>query len=468
MGVLTWVGDGCSADVYDDWSHRVTARALHNRGLLKVRGHGPDWSASLTEDGRYYLEHGSYPDEAQSRKAEPPQRASTADKARPDRSATRQPPSPASPAPSERPGRPTPHAKQPGKTEQLMLALDAAKGHRLAVPRSEEASYRRLASLAKRRGLIPEGMQITVAWASRDQLSVTLEPLPEWQTRVVDPIPVPSRLHDPSDVVTALSESETFQVDGGPRKRALRLAEALTTAARERGMIVKAVLNQPLNANYAYRDGPRQDEIEFRIDGDSFRLWFTQQTLKEPHEPTQREIARVQRGFLFPDYDDVPAQHLGLVLDGEGGAFWASSWHDTDDHALEEDLAQILEEIGLRHERQIERRQAERERAIARRQQEDKDRAAAEAKYRKRFVADAMKDQAKRWEQAGRLRRYAAAIREAAVTCAAQQQDEALEWAGQVEAEASRIDPLPHAARPPEIPEPSYSDLSPFMRSRSF
>ncbi len=348
-----------------------------------------------------------------------------------------------------------------------MLALDAADGHQLVVPRSEESSYRRLASLAKRRGLIPDGMQLTISWASRDQSSVTLEPLPEWQTRVLDPIPVPSRLHNPSDVTTALSESSSFQVAGAPRKRALLLAEALTVAARDRGMSVNAILNQPLTPNYSYRNGPRRDEIQFAIERDSFRLSFTQQTLKEPHEPTQREIARVQRGFLFPDYDDVPAKQLGLVLDGEGGTFWASSWHDTDEHELEEDLAQILEEIRLRHERRIELRKAEHEREISRRQQEDEDRIEAEAKYRKRFIADAMKDQAKNWEEAGRLGRYAAAIRDLAAACPDQQRDDALEWAAQVEAEASRLDPLPHAAKPPEIPDPSYSDLSPFMRSRS-
>lgn len=348
-----------------------------------------------------------------------------------------------------------------------MLALDTAEGHQLVVPRSEESSYRRLASLAKRRGLIPAGMQLTISWASRGQSSVTLEPLPEWQTGVLEPIPVPSRLHNPSDVTTALSESDSFQVAGGPRKRALRLAEALTVAARDRGMFVNAILNQPLNPDYSYHDGPRRDQIEFRIERDSFRLSFTQQTLKEPHEPTQREIARVQRGFLFPDYDDIPAQQLGLVLGGEGGTFWASSWHDTDEHALEEDLAQILEEIRLRHERRVELRKAEREREIARRQQEDEDRIAAEAEYRKRFIADAMKDQAKNWEEAGRLRRYAAAIRSLAAARADQQRDDALEWAGQVEAEASRIDPLPHAAKLPEVPDPSYDDLSPFMRSRS-
>ncbi|QIM16035.1 hypothetical protein G7067_05760 [Leucobacter insecticola] len=351
--------------------------------------------------------------------------------------------------------------KQPVKTVQLMLTLDAAEDHRLVVPRSEEASYSRLAALARRRGLVPEGMQITILRLSGNELSVCLEPLPEWQTRVLDPILVPGRLHDPSDVTTALSESKTFQVVGGPRKRALRIVEALTAAARDRGMFVKAVLNQPLNPGYSYRDATRRDEIVFTIERDSFRLWFTQQMLMEPHEPTRREIERVQQGFLFPDFDDVPAKHLGLVLEGEGGKFWASSWHDTDEHAMEDDLAQVLEEMSLRRERCVQLRQAVEEREIARRQQEDNDRMVAVAAYRKRFVADAMKAQAKRWEEAGRLRRYAAAIHEVAAACEGQQREEALEWARHVEAEACRIDPLPQEAKFPAIPKPSRSDLSP-------
>ncbi|MDR1512865.1 MAG: hypothetical protein LBS56_05195, partial [Propionibacteriaceae bacterium] len=395
LEVLTWVKDGCPADVYSDWTHRVSARALHNRGLIKVRGHGSTWSATLTDDGRYYLEHGSYPGESPDGQADSSHRKSVVDAEQSDEPAAREA---TSPSPPPRQARTTSRAKQPNKTDQFMLTLDAADGHQLVVESSEETSYRRLASLAKRRGLIPEGMQITLSRPSYDQLTVTLEPLPEWQTRVLDPISVPVRLHDPSDVTSALSESETFQVVGGPRKRALRLAEALIVTARDRGMSVKAVLNQPRNRNYySYHDSPRRDEIEFTIEHDSFRLWFTQETLKEPHEPTPREIARVRRGFLFPDHDYVPAQQLGLVLDGEGGTFWGSSWHDTDEHALEEDLAQILEEIRLRHEHQIERREAEHEREIARREQLDKDRIAARAKYRRKFVADAMKDQAKNW-----------------------------------------------------------------------
>lgn len=59
--VLTWIRDGCALGVYEDWSHRITARALHNRGLITVKGRGTGWTVSLAEDGTYYLDHGSYP-----------------------------------------------------------------------------------------------------------------------------------------------------------------------------------------------------------------------------------------------------------------------------------------------------------------------------------------------------------------------------------------------------------------------
>lgn len=157
--VLAWVQEGCPADVYGNWSHRVSARAPHNRGLVVVRGHGPDWSASLTDEGHYYLEHGSYPDEVQDHSVGSSPQSSLADERR-DAPAARQA---TSPLPERRRTRPAPPAKQPGKTEQLILALDAADGHQLVAPRSEESSYRRLASLAKRRGLIRGCLQLAIS-----------------------------------------------------------------------------------------------------------------------------------------------------------------------------------------------------------------------------------------------------------------------------------------------------------------
>lgn len=55
--VLEWIKAGCPAGVYDEdehYSHRLSARALANRGLVKIRGHGPTWVATLTPRGELW------------------------------------------------------------------------------------------------------------------------------------------------------------------------------------------------------------------------------------------------------------------------------------------------------------------------------------------------------------------------------------------------------------------------------
>lgn len=59
VAVLEWIKAGCPAGAYDDdehYSHRLSARALANRGLVKVRGHGPTWDATLTPRGELWPE----------------------------------------------------------------------------------------------------------------------------------------------------------------------------------------------------------------------------------------------------------------------------------------------------------------------------------------------------------------------------------------------------------------------------
>jgi hypothetical protein len=36
-------------------SHRISVAALRSRGLVKASGHGPTWSAVITEAGREHL-----------------------------------------------------------------------------------------------------------------------------------------------------------------------------------------------------------------------------------------------------------------------------------------------------------------------------------------------------------------------------------------------------------------------------
>ncbi|MDT0181462.1 helix-turn-helix domain-containing protein [Microbacterium sp. ARD31] len=51
--VLAWIVEGCPSGVYpdDSFGHRITARALKNRGLVEISGHGESWRATPTERG---------------------------------------------------------------------------------------------------------------------------------------------------------------------------------------------------------------------------------------------------------------------------------------------------------------------------------------------------------------------------------------------------------------------------------
>jgi hypothetical protein len=53
--LLSWVSGGCEDGVYEGNSYRVSARALHNRGLIRVEGRGPAWTARITAEGTRLL-----------------------------------------------------------------------------------------------------------------------------------------------------------------------------------------------------------------------------------------------------------------------------------------------------------------------------------------------------------------------------------------------------------------------------
>lgn len=51
--VLSWIERGCPEGEYvdDNYGHRITAKALAGRGLLRITGDGPSWKATLTAAG---------------------------------------------------------------------------------------------------------------------------------------------------------------------------------------------------------------------------------------------------------------------------------------------------------------------------------------------------------------------------------------------------------------------------------
>lgn len=72
-----------------------------------------------------------------------------------------------------------------------MAALAAAPDHRIEIEYDETGRYGQLALTAERFKKIPDGMQVTVSNDYRTRTaSVTMCPLPEWRTRVLQSIPL--------------------------------------------------------------------------------------------------------------------------------------------------------------------------------------------------------------------------------------------------------------------------------------
>ena len=60
LEVLMWIHDGCPGGVWTDFTYKRTTYALADWKLVTVDKRRGSWSASITDDGRYYLEHGTY------------------------------------------------------------------------------------------------------------------------------------------------------------------------------------------------------------------------------------------------------------------------------------------------------------------------------------------------------------------------------------------------------------------------
>lgn len=429
LKVLEWVSEGSPDGVWEGTSYKRSAYALVDRDLITVDRRRRSWSAALTEDGRYYLQHGRYRTRPESRRS-----ISSTKSQRQRRSAD------ATISPSD------------------LIAEVQEAGGKLVIPDptpERRAAYRSAISVAISSGLVPAGHALRHTGRDRGDLVIRLAPRSEDTRRKeqLAPVPVPTSLDPVHEAVRVIRDErpQLLDVEGAARERALLLLQALADECERRSCeFVLRPEDTP-----TFRISARGVDFDFRMYEElERRPVLNEDELSEVRYTWQRVRSTVR---------DVRSGKLALSTGSSYSPVW---WADRKRWSLADRLPHVFEYIEKTAQERIDARER------ARRDLEERKHAWAEAKARARelYVGDLNRrrrdEQLARTRRAEELRSYATEIEQiASGTREPDQAQEMYAWAAWAREDARATDPLlnPAELKVEEPEEISASDLEAFM-----
>ncbi|WP_229867055.1 hypothetical protein [Streptomyces gelaticus] len=165
----------------------------------------------------------------------------------------------------------------------------------------------------------------------------------------------------------------------------------------------------------------------------------------------------------IPRFDHTPSERLRFVLSG-GQPHRASESADTPGHSLEEQLAEISQEVTLRGEAAERRRQDEIEAARQKRIRWEAAMEEARIRYAEAYCIRHLEAQEAAWRHATGLTEYVSAVRvRVEAMPPGQARTDAEAWISWAATTVERLDPLSSPPRLPDVPEPRADDLRPFL-----
>lgn len=458
--MLRWIDEGCPEGRWaeDDFTYKVSAVALKGRGLVTIKGHAATWSATITDAGSHYLEHGDYP----AGHARP--RRSTNGKGSARKVAA--PPLDLSDA----------AADTLAQAKQLIQRLQQESGKvSIADPEdSTRAKYRRLLHACRVHRLVPDGHELRFTGRSSGDIVIVLSTGTPEETSDWDRIRTTARKVTTNlGALRAALEGSTIldPISEELRPRAVDLLLDLAEEVRTHDLRLGANVKLKTPKLFVQVDSRRRD--------------LTLLELKDqvPHVQTSAELREARRSpwKSFPKFDHVPSGRLEIVVARDG---WSNNrqnrdeWSDAKKSPLERRLTEIARAIkqGVvddddAREREVQRRaeaheEWERKQAAERRVWEEvRTRARAKAITQLRDATFMRAFEA--WKGAQELRVFADQLES---TATAQEQLEARprlqEWLDWARARADGIDPIVNLEQLDDDvfdAEPSPDDLRPHM-----
>jgi hypothetical protein len=225
--LLSCVSGGCKDGTYEGTSYRVSARALHNRGLIRVEGRRPAWTAKITAEGRRLLKEQARRVEAE-RERERREEQARAEQARESQ-------------------------RLRARALEVLEAVTAAGGRLALQPDYSEREVTRVADCLVREGLLRDGQRLAQEATRMDPaLGVTAYLEPDFAALTpMRAFKVPQQLRGPHPAVTSFQEKHQH-VSRPQIPRAARYLQGLVNAVAEIGWSVPA----KVQVGYAGRGEP--------------------------------------------------------------------------------------------------------------------------------------------------------------------------------------------------------------------
>lgn len=433
--LLRWVGEGCEDGVYEGTPHRVSARSLHNRGLVRVTGRSATWNAIITPEGTRMLEV-----EAKRVEAERVRALREAEvKAQRERD----------------------QQELRDRAVELLHDVVAAGGRLDLGPDADSEQIRRMQKILAQSAVLPEGQRLAQEPTRMDPVfgaTVYLEPDFAALTPIRT-ITVPGQLRDPHSAVATFRDKKEL-VSKAEVGRAARLLQALVTAATT---LVWKVTGRPRNEFY----GSRQPDPDLILRLPSQELVVS---VRELDQRGRRATAFITQTDYYTNTTRTIANKnfeasgkLEIRLSKKWEDHTVLSIRDEPGAPLESQLPALIRTLEIAEAEAEWAHQEEERRAEIRqvRWEEVKQEAFAMVAYDRN--AAQLRDQIDRRHAAAAMRTYADEIDSRTEELDEPARSEAIKWSEWIRQHADRTDPLNGPLGLLRVESASHAELEPHM-----